>query len=116
MIGLQFWFDFCHASTWINHRYTYVPSLLNPSHFPIIPSPLGYYRAPIWVPWVMQQIPIGYLHMLVCMHPRYLHVSVYASTLLSIYLTLSLFSPTLVPKSVLYVCVTIAALQSVPSF
>ena len=39
--------------------------------------------------------------------------------LLSIYLTLSLFSPTFVQKSVLYVCISIAALQidlSVPSF
>ena len=24
---LQYWFDFCHTSTWINHRCTYVPSL-----------------------------------------------------------------------------------------
>ena len=29
MIGLQYWFDFCPTSTWIDHRYTYVPSLLN---------------------------------------------------------------------------------------
>ena len=29
MIGLQHWFDFCHTSTCINHRCTYVPSLLN---------------------------------------------------------------------------------------
>ena len=29
MTALQYWFDICHTSTWINHRYTYVPSLLN---------------------------------------------------------------------------------------
>jgi len=29
MIALQYWFDFCHTSTWISHRCTYVPSLLN---------------------------------------------------------------------------------------
>ena len=29
MIALQYWFDFCHTLTWINHSYTYVPSLLN---------------------------------------------------------------------------------------
>ena len=29
VIALQYWLDFCHTSTWINHRYTYVPSLLN---------------------------------------------------------------------------------------
>ena len=28
IIALQYWFGFCHAATWINHRYTYVPSLL----------------------------------------------------------------------------------------
>ena len=41
------------------------------------------------------EIPIGYL---------FTHVSVYAAIPLSIYLTLSLFSPTLVHKSDLYVC------------
>ena len=51
--------------TWINHRYTYVP------------SGLGYYRASVWVPWVIQQIPSGvYVHMLVYMLPCYsLHSS-----------------------------------------
>ena len=29
MIGLQYWFDFCHTSTWVNHKCTFVPSLLN---------------------------------------------------------------------------------------
>ena len=50
MIALQYWFDFCHTSTWISHRYTYVPS-----HLPPFPTPLGCYRAPVWVPWVIQQ-------------------------------------------------------------
>ena len=27
--ALQYWFGFCHMSTWISHRYTYVLSLLN---------------------------------------------------------------------------------------
>ena len=26
MICLQYWFDFCHTSVWINHRCTYIPS------------------------------------------------------------------------------------------
>ena len=73
MIGLQYCFDFCHSSTWINHRCIYVPpswvSLPPPAH----PHPLGYYRAPVWVPWVTQQIPTGYL---TC-------VSVYVAMLLS---------------------------------
>ena len=28
MIALQYWFDFCHSSTWINYGYTYVPAFL----------------------------------------------------------------------------------------
>ena len=29
IITLQYWDGFCHTSTWICHRYTHVPSLLN---------------------------------------------------------------------------------------
>ena len=29
IITLKYFVDFCHLSTWISHRYTYVPSLLN---------------------------------------------------------------------------------------
>ena len=29
IIALQYWGGFCHTSTWISHRYTYVPSILN---------------------------------------------------------------------------------------
>ena len=32
-----------------------------PSHLPPHPTPLGWYRAPVWVSWSIQQIPIGYL-------------------------------------------------------
>ena len=31
------------------------------SHLPAIPTPLSCYRAPVWVFWVIWQIPIGYL-------------------------------------------------------
>ena len=31
IIALQNFVVFCQASTWISHRYTYIPSLLNPS-------------------------------------------------------------------------------------
>ena len=31
-----------------------------PPHRPPHPTPLGCYRAPAWVPWVIQQIPIGF--------------------------------------------------------
>ena len=32
-----------------------------PSHLPPLPTPLDCYRALIWVPWVIQRIPTGYL-------------------------------------------------------
>ena len=32
-----------------------------PSHLPLLPTPLGCCRVPVWVPWVIQQISIGYL-------------------------------------------------------
>ena len=31
-----------------------------PSHIPHCPTPLGCHRALVWVPWIIQQIPIGY--------------------------------------------------------
>ena len=54
------------------------------SHLPPIPTPLGYYRALVWVPWVIHQIPIGYL---------FTYVSVYASMLLSPFIWPSPSSP-----------------------
>ena len=60
---------FLPTSAWISHRYTFVPSLLNlPPH----PTPLGCHRAPVWVPWIIQQIPIGSLfYIWQCMFPCY---------------------------------------------
>ena len=65
LIGLHYWFDFSHTSTWIHHRCTYIPSLLNPA-----PTPLAYDRAPVWVPGIDSKFPLApCLHMLVCVHP-----------------------------------------------
>ena len=62
IIALQNFIVFCQTSTWLSHRYTYIPSLLNiPPHLPPRPTPLGWYRAPVCVSWAIQQIPIGYL-------------------------------------------------------
>ena len=60
VIDLQNVVVFCQISTWISHRYTYVPSLLDLPPTSSHRTPLGYHRAPIWVPWVIQQIPLGY--------------------------------------------------------
>ena len=61
IIALQNFVVFCHISTRISHRYTRVPSLPNLSHLPLHPTPLGWYTAPVWVSWAIQQISIGYL-------------------------------------------------------
>ena len=39
MIALQYWFDFCHISTWINHRCSYNPSLWNLPPTRLLQSP-----------------------------------------------------------------------------
>ena len=58
IIVLQNFVVFCQTPTWVSYRCTYVPSLLNlPPH----PTSLSWYRAPVWVLWDIQQIPIGYL-------------------------------------------------------
>ena len=48
---------FCQTPAWISHRYTYVPSL--PSS--CLSNPCRLLGAPLWVPWVSQQICIGSL-------------------------------------------------------
>ena len=65
IIALQYCIVFCHTITWISHRYTNVPSLLNPASIsrsiPLYPTPLGGPRALDWAPFVTKQIPICYL-------------------------------------------------------
>ena len=57
MIALQNFVVFCQTSIRISCRYTHVPSLSSPSSSHL----LDCHRAPVWVPWVIQQIPISYL-------------------------------------------------------
>ena len=104
IITLQNCVCFCQTSTWISHRYTFVPSFLN-----LPPTPLGCYRTQVWVPWVVQQIPIGSLI-------SYGNISFHVT--FSVHPTLS-FLPNPHVHMSLYVSVSIAALQilsSVPSF
>ena len=63
IIALQYCVGFCHTSTWISRQYTYVPSLLNlpPTSHPC--HLLGCHRAPVWLLWVIEQIPLAILHM-----------------------------------------------------
>ena len=83
MIDLQYWFGFCHKSTWINNRYIWSLSPESPAHLLPIPTPLGYYRVRVWAPYVTQQIPIGCL---------FTYLSVYASMLLSAFISPSFSS------------------------
>ena len=47
IIALQYCSGFCHTSTSISQRYTYIPSLLDflPSHLSPHPTPLGCHKA-----------------------------------------------------------------------
>ena len=107
----QYCVGFYHTSTWTSHRYTCAPSLLNIPPPPTLSHPSGGHRTLVWVPWITQHIPIGclfYIGYCVCFHAT-----------LSIHSTLSFLPPPHVLKSVLYVCISTAALQtasSVPSF
>ena len=60
--ALQNFVVFCHTSARISHRYTHVPSLGSklPSHLPLHPTLPDCHRAPAWVPWITQQIPIQF--------------------------------------------------------
>ena len=53
----------CLPNLNMNQPQVYINVLpLDPlSHLPPHPTPLGWYRAPVWVSWATQQIPIGYL-------------------------------------------------------
>ena len=62
IITLYYFDGFCYTSTWINHRYTYVPSLYNlpPTFLPIPPLWIVTDHQ-LWAPCIIQQIPTGYL-------------------------------------------------------
>ena len=108
-INLQHCDDFCHILIWISHGFSCAPSILNPhSHLPPHPVPPGCHR--ILVLGTLYHISnlhwLSVLHMVMCMF----------NATLSNHPTLSSHR---VQKSILYVCVTFAALNvgsSVSSF
>ena len=104
MITLWCCVGFCHISTWISHRYTLFPPFWTSLPSPIYPIPLDCqstrmsslcYTATSHLPSI--------LHMVICMFPYYLSIHP------------TLYFPHCVHKSVLYVCVSTAALQTVSS-
>ena len=51
IIALHYFVGFCHISTWISHKYAYVPCPLlldSLSHLPLHPTPLSCHRAMGW--------------------------------------------------------------------
>ena len=101
IIALQYCVGLYYTSTWISHRYTYVPRPLKPSsHLPSHPTTLCCHRAPD----LSSLRPTANSHWLAI-----LHRVVYVSMLLSVHPTLSF--PRCVHKSVPYVCISIAVLQ-----
>ena len=101
IISLQYSVGFCHTSTGISHRYTYVLSLLNLPSSP--PHPSRFLQSPS-VSSLNHTANSHWLSIFTC-------GSVYVSVLLSPFVPHSPSSPLCVHYSVLYFCVCIAALQ-----
>ena len=100
IIALQYCVVFCHT-TWISHKCTYVPSSWTSSLPLLLPTPLACHSMLCWAPCVIQQLPIIYY---------FTYGNVYISVLLSQFLPPSP-APCYVHKSVLYVWVSVPALQ-----
>ena len=101
IIALQYCVSFCHISTWISHRHTYVPLhtyvlhtyICLSSHFPLHPTPLGCHRAP----------GLSSLHHIANFHwLSVLHMVMYMFQCYSF--NSSLPSPTLCPQA--YACIS----------
>ena len=62
IISLQYFVVFL-SNLNMNQPQVYIQPLPlePPSHLPPPPTPLGWYRAPVWVSWDIQQIPVVYL-------------------------------------------------------
>ena len=61
IIAFQYCDGFCHTSTWIAHRYTCIPSILNPP--PVFLPTLSFWVVPecqFWVPFFMHQTCTGH--------------------------------------------------------
>ena len=73
--------EFCGFLSYINKNQPWVhPCPLPPEHLPHLPphpTLLDCHRAPVWVPWVIEQIPTSYLfYLCYCKFPCYfLHTS-----------------------------------------
>ena len=101
LITLQYSSGFCHTLTWISYGFTCVPHPNPPSHLPSHPIPLDLPSAPALSTCLMHPTWVGGL-----LHPwQYTCFS----AILSEHPTLA-FSLR-VPKSVLYICVSLSVLH-----
>ena len=109
IIALQYCVSLRHTSTWISHRYSMSP----PSWISLLPPTPSHSSRLSQSTWF--ELPPSYSKFPLAIYFAY--VNVYVSVLLSIHYTL--FFPHCVHMSVLYVCISVAALpigSSVPSF
>ena len=91
---------FCQTSTWISHRYTYIPSLSNFPPFPSPPHPSS------------GELPEPYSKFLLAIYFTHGNVSLHVT--LSIHLTLSSPLPRSI-KSILYIYFSIVVLKIISS-
>ena len=85
IIALQNFADFCQTSTWISHRYTYIPSLLNRPPISLLIPPLQVDTEPLFeFPETHSKLPLA-------IYFTYGNVSFHIT--LSIHLTLSSLLP-----------------------
>ena len=71
IIALQYCVGFCHTSTWIIHRYTYVPSFLNIPRSSLSVPPLYVFTEHWFELPASHKFPLAILHMLlpyICYH------------------------------------------------
>ena len=100
IIALQYCVGFCHMSTWISHRYTYVPSLWECPPTPPHPSRL-------WqIPGLSSPSHAGNSHWL-----SVFHVVMYMFPCYSLHSSPLSLPNCHVHKSVFFVCISIATLQ-----
>ena len=100
IITLQYCAGFCHISVWISYRHTFVPSILYPL---LPPSPLHPSR-------LSQNTSFGYLvsYIKLPLAICFTYGNIYISVL---FYQIIPPSPPRVQKSVLYLCVSFAALH-----
>ena len=109
IIALQDYVSLCHTSTWISHRHS-----MSPPSWTSLPPPTPSHSSQLsQSTWF--ELPASYSKFPLAIYFAY--GNVYVSVLLSIHSTL--FFPHCVHMSVLYVCISVAALpigSLVPSF